>query len=437
MVTISVVGKTPLVGSVKVHGAKNAATKIFIASLLIEEPCLLDNVPELSDIWALEIVLQALGAEISSPAPHQRCVSAPHRLRSVLQYHPFLSTGLMAVVAAPVLHRMGRAMIPRLPGGDPIRDHSIDFHLDVYRSLGASVHTDSRYYVLECSRLKGANIALPFPSVTATECALIASVLSSGLTRISNAAVEPEVLDLVGFLVRAGAVIYRSGERCFEVTGVERLRGTAHHILPDRVAAASWAVAGAASGGEIRVDGIQPSDLSGFLEVYCGSGGALEHYAGGTKFFREGRPSLSYLETGPYPLFSTDWHPAIVLLRATSGGTFNLHETIFPGRLGYLHELRKLRVDISPHSGPESMRCCGWGRLEVDHWVQVRGGSPLYGSTRLSAIDIRGAFAIVLAAIIADGASIIDGIEILRRGYENPLTTFRQLGARIEHMAQP
>jgi UDP-N-acetylglucosamine 1-carboxyvinyltransferase len=316
------------------------------------------------------------------------------------------------------LHRTGEAVVAA-PGGCAIGPRPVDFHLNVLRAFGA--HDDHRDGMirLRADRLRGARIELPFPSVGATEQFLFAAVLADGDSELANAAIEPEILDLISVLQKMGALISVEPNRTIRITGVDQLGGFEHQVIGDRLEAASWASLALATGGRLTVRGVAQQDLSTFLNVYRRAGGDFTIDAEGkTISFRRARRMLRplALETDVHPGFMTDWQSPFVTALTQAEGVSVIHETVYEDRLGYTEALRTLGAQIQVFTECLGPTRCRFGAANHRHSAVVVGPTKLHGA-ELVVPDLRAGFSYVIAAAAADGESVIHGVGLLDRGY--------------------
>lgn len=429
MATFHITGGTPLTGRTRVAGAKNAATKLMVATLLTDEPCRLENCPQLGDTEITSELLTAIGATVEweqgtlhvhTPVVKTTTVPALSRKNRI----PILAL-------APLLHRGQHAQVPVL-GGDRIGPRPVNFHLDALRAMGAVVSEGEGAYVAQAASLRGANIHLPFPSVGATETILFAGVLAHGHTRVENAAVEPEVLELVMFLQRMGASIHLGANRVIEIDGVRKLHGAAMRISADRNEVVSFASAAIGTGGDIFVEGAEQFHLVTYLTVVQKLGGAFDVRPDGIRFWRRDALRPVDLSTDTHPGFMTDWQQPTVTLLTQANGTSHIHETIYEDRFGYTTELVRMGADITVTESCADVSC-RFRDQHAKHFATVQGPTSLRAAT-LAIPDIRAGMAHVVAALIADGTSTLTGIEHLDRGYVHLEDRLRQLGAQIARL---
>lgn len=282
-------GGSPLRGEVKVSGAKNSITKLMVMSMLTSEPCLFENAPRIGDSLITQEICEALGARFSEPGDHVLHIETPEIIRSDVPQELGTRNRLAIMMLAPLLHRTGEAIIPVAAGGDRIGPRPVDFHLEGYRKMGAHVEIRGDAYHVTCDRLIGAEIELPFPSVTTTENLLLAATLAKGRTFIRNAAIEPEIMDMMMCLQKMGAIIDYSADRTLVIEGVESLSGTTHTLMPDRIVAASLACAAVATRGDVFVSGARQADMITFLNTLRRVGGKFEVQDDGIRFITAAR----------------------------------------------------------------------------------------------------------------------------------------------------
>jgi UDP-N-acetylglucosamine 1-carboxyvinyltransferase len=428
-------GGKPLRGTVSVSGAKNAATKMLVASLLTEEPCTLHNVPRIGDVTITESLLRAIGAEMNWLPDHPAAVAI--RTANISNHAPPQELGRMNRLAVltlgPMLHRCGQAAIPA-PGGDKIGPRPINFHIEGLMQMGAEVTFRDGCFYAKASRLKGATIRLPFPSVGTTESLLMAASLAKGVTIIENAAIEPEIMDLIKFLQKMGAIIELKVDRKIVVEGVDRLRGATHRILPDRLEAVSLAIAAYLTKGDVRLLGANQDHLLTFLNTLYRIGLDFSVEDDAIRFFGADCPPRPIaIETDVHPGFMTDWQQPFTVLLTQARGMSVVHETIYEDRFGYTQELNRMGADIGLYTKCLGEMACRFREKDYFHSCIVRGPTALAGA-ELTIPDIRAGCSYILAALSAQGASTLTGIEHIERGYERLPEKLRMLGARIEKL---
>lgn len=427
-------GDKPLAGEVAVCGSKNAATKMMVASLLTDKPCTLDNIPLSQDVAITMELCGRVGGQVVSGTDHSCTIETREILNTSLtelsrrNRIPILAVG-------PLLHRRGEAEVPFL-GGDPIGHRPIDFHLEALANMGATVERRAASYYVTCDRLHGAEIILAFPSVGATETVLLAASLAEGETVILNAAVEPEALALAEMLKAMGAVIsYDVQARRIDISGVARLNGVRARVIPDRNEAVSFAAAALATGGEILIRGAEAPHLEAFLRQAREIGGSVQWEADGglrAKGAAYYRPTA--IETAPHPGFMTDWQQPFSILLTKARGTSIIHETVYEDRLGYLKDLMRMGADIAVSDECTAAPPCRFAGRTFNHSARISGPARLRGG-EMEMLDIRAGMAHVIAALAAEGESVISGVEHIDRGYERIDERLRGLGAEIRRIA--
>lgn len=431
MSTWIIKGGTPLHGEVQLTGAKNSITKLMVLSMLTKEPCSFSNAPQIGDSQITQAICEALGARFTLTAPHQLQIHTPTISTSVVPAELGSRNRLAIMMAPPLLHRTGRAAIPIAAGGDRIGQRPVDFHLEGYRKMGAQIELKNDFYEIHCDFLHGAEIVLPFPSVTSTENLLLAAVLAKGRTFIRNAAIEPEIMDLVMCLQKMGAIIDYNTDRTLVVDGVKSLCGVSHEVMPDRIVAASMACAAVATQGDVLVRGARQADLVTFLNTLRRMGGKFDILPEGIRFYSNGPLSSIAVETSVHPGFMTDWQPPFVLLLTQAHGMSVVHETVFESRFGYITELQKMGADIALYDSCLGGQTCRFRFTNYPHSCVIKGPSVLHGG-QISVPDLRAGFTYLLAAILAKGESTISGVEHIERGYEGLKNSLKSLGAIIQ-----
>jgi UDP-N-acetylglucosamine 1-carboxyvinyltransferase len=434
MTTMSVRGGRPLEGTVAVRGAKNLVSKAMVAAVLGTTPSRLRNVPDVSDVRIVSSLLALHGVAVGpgdepgeiimDPADVERADVADINAHAGSSRIPILLCG-------PLLHRLGRAFIPDL-GGCRIGDRPIDFHLDALRGFGAIVDKAADgLHLTAPGGLRGTKIALPYPSVGATEQTLLTAVCAKGVTELSNAAVEPEIMDLIAILQKMGAIIEVSTDRVIRVTGVDELRGYTHRALPDRIEAASWACAALATGGHVTVDGARQADMMTFLNVFRRVGGEFAIDDAGITFWHPGGQLHAIaLETHVHPGFMTDWQQPLAVALTQASGLSILHETVYENRMGFAAALSAMGATIQLYPECLGGLPCRFGQRNFVHSAVISGPSKLYAA-ELEIPDLRGGFSYLIAALAADGTSTVHGVDIINRGYENFEHKLAQLGAEV------
>lgn len=433
--TITFDGGQPLKGKVLVRGAKNFVTKAMVAALLGDSPSVLRNVPDISDVRIVAGLLGVHGVTISHDVESGEVHLDPTAVKSAhmaeINAHAG-SSRIPILFCGPLLHQLGEAFIPDL-GGCRIGDRPIDFHLSALRSFGAVVDKlPDGIHLTAPNGLIGAKINLDYPSVGATEQVLLTAVRAQGLTELSNAAIEPEIMDLINVLQKMGAIISVDADRVIRIEGVPNLHGYDHKSLFDRNEAASWAAAALATNGDIFVEGARQPEMLTFLNVYRKCGGKFEIFDDGIRFYHPGEAlSPVVIETDVHPGFMTDWQQPLVVALTQATGVSIVHETVYEQRFGFTEALVKMGATIELHRECLGGQKCRFGQRNFVHSAVISGPSHLTGAD-IEVPDLRGGFSHLIAALMAQGKSRVSNVGIIARGYENFLDKLRSLGAVFE-----
>lgn len=425
-----IAGGKKLQGEIKAAGAKNAATKMMIASVLTAEPVVLENFPDIGDAKITEELCRSIGSKIEKSGNilkiqtpkivNSKVVSLSRRNRI-----PILALG-------PLLVRTGEAEVPIL-GGDKIGPRPVDIHINALTAMGAEIEVLSDRYIARAKNgLRGAKISLRYPSVGATENTLLAAVLAKGKTVIQNAAIEPEIIDLIKLLQKMGAIIELGTNRTIYIDGVNSLRGARHRILPDRNEVVSFACLAVATGGRILVREARQEDMITFLNTLRRLGGEYEVVDEGIIFYRVASSPLraANIETDTHPGFMTDWQQPLAVLLSQADGVSNIHETVYEDRFAYAQDLNLMGADIKVETQCLGEINCRFKEKNCHHSAVINGAKKLRASN-LMVRDLRSGIAHVIAALTANGESVIDGIEEIDRGYERIDERLKKLGADI------
>ncbi|MCS6559132.1 UDP-N-acetylglucosamine 1-carboxyvinyltransferase [Curtobacterium flaccumfaciens] len=427
-------GGKPLVGRIEVRGAKNLATKAMVASLLGDTPSILRDVPDISDVKVVRGLLEVHGVRITDPARGELILD-PSRVESAhfaeIDAHAG-SSRIPILFCGPLLHKLGEAFIPDL-GGCRIGDRPIDFHLDALRAMGAVVDKQvNGIHLTAPDGLKGASIELPYPSVGATEQVLLSATLAKGVTELRNAAIEPEIMDLIAILQKMGAIVSVEPNRVIFIEGVESLRGYTHRAINDRNEAASWASAALATNGDIFVEGANQQELMTFLNVFRKVGGGFDIQEDGVRFYRELdtlKPVV--IETDVHPGFMTDWQQPLVVALTQADGQSIVHETVYENRFGFTDALNEMGADIVVHKEGLPGHDRRVARRPFEQAAVITGPTKLHAAN-VRVPDLRGGFSHLIAALTADGESHITNVGIISRGYEHFIPKLRKLGADFD-----
>ena len=408
-------GGAPLVGTVRLAGAKNSVLKLMAASLLADGEVVLSAVPDITDVPVMGAVLAGLGVDVTHDADAGTCRLAVVESTAIRPPRDAV-TRIRASVSClgPLVARRGAAELA-LPGGDRIGARSIDLHLAGLAAMGAVVERADDEVAVRAPRLHGARITLDFPSVGATENLIMAATLAEGRTVIDNAAREPEIADLCHMLVAMGAHVSGIGTPTVTIHGVERLSGVQWETCPDRIEAGTYLIAAALTGGSVRVERVRADDLTLPLRKLSDAGASVSVEGDAITVMRTSGP-LNPVDvvTLPYPGFPTDLQPQMMVLLTQADGMSRCTENVFESRFSFVDQLRRMGADI-----------------DVDgHHAMLSGPTRLHGAT-LAGLDVRAAAAGVLAGLVADGETIVHDVHHIDRGYAHFVERLRSLGADV------
>ncbi len=419
MDSIVVTGNGPLTGEIPIAGAKNACLALMPATLLSEEPLILTNAPRLSDIETMTVLLQSLGADAASLQNGQVLAMSSHDLTSTrADYDIVRKMRASNLVLGPLLARAGHAEVS-LPGGCAIGARPMDIHIDGLEKLGAEIELKDGYlHAKAAGGLKGAVIDLAFPSVGATENLLMAATLAKGTTVITNAAREPEIVDLARCLRAMGAQIEGDGSDRIEIQGVDRLGGATHRVVTDRIELGTYMLAPAIAGGDVECLGGRLELVQSFVDKLDEAGVSVEETARGLRVRHHGGPVKAVdVTTEVFPGFPTDLQAQMMALLTTASGVSTLHETIFENRFMHAPELIRMGAEIEVQGG--TARVTGVDRLK---------GAPVM------ATDLRASVSLILAGLAAEGETVVSRVYHLDRGYEHVVGKLSGVGAKIERV---
>ncbi len=429
--TFIIKGGRPLSGVTDVRGSKNTATKMMIASLLTDEPCVIENTPFSADVDITREICESIGSEVAFEDGH-RCRIETGEIKTSVVSELSRRNRIPILALGPLLHRRGFAEVPVL-GGCPIGHRPINFHVEALTKMGVRIERRTNSYYAEAERIRGAEIEFLYPSVGATENVILCAVLAEGRTILRNAAVEPEILNLTEMLNAMGARISCDAKRReMVIDGVTRLRGITVRVMPDRNEIVSFASAALATGGDILVRGAGDSHLQMFLGSIRGIGGAFVVEEDGIRFKGSGPYKGVEIETAPHPGFMTDWQQPFCVLLTQAEGPSIIHETVYEDRFGYVRDLKRMGADIDVSRDCPGARCRFFGQT-FNHSVRINGPRTLRGA-EIAMTDIRAGIALVIAALAAEGKSVITGVEHIDRGYEKIDERLRALGADIKRL---
>jgi UDP-N-acetylglucosamine 1-carboxyvinyltransferase len=414
-------GGEPLLGTIRVSGAKNAALPCMAAALLTDEPVILENIPQVRDIETTRNLLAAMGAEVElgyGRAQHRTTIHCKTLAAPEASYELVKTMRASTLVLGPLVARCGHARVS-LPGGCAIGSRPIDLHIKGLERLGAKITQDHGYVEATTQRLKGAELVFDKITVTGTEDLLMAATLAEGETIMRNCAREPEVADLAALLNKMGAKIEGAGTSTIRVQGVTKLHGARHRIIPDRIEAGTFIIAAVLTAGDLNITGCDPQHLGALMAKLAEVGVKSRQNSDSVRVMGDNPLTASDMVTEEYPGFPTDMQAQFMALATQAEGTSIITENIFENRFMHAQELTRMGANIKIE-----------GRRAI-----VRGRSPLSAAAVLAS-DLRASASLVLAALVADGETIIDRVYHLDRGYENIEEKLRGVGAQIRRIGE-
>jgi len=410
-------GGRPLTGSIRISGAKNAALPIMVAALLTDEPLIVSNVPHLNDVTTTMELMGRMGVELMIDESMNIEINAAPIKEFIAPYDLVKTMRASILVLGPLLARHGRAVVS-LPGGCAIGTRPVDLHIRALEAMGAEIEVEGGYIRARTDGLKGAKLCMDMITVTGTENIMMAATLAEGRTIIENAAREPEVTDLADCLISMGARIEGAGTDMIVIDGVERLHGTHHRVLPDRIETGTYLVAALITGGKVMLRDTGPDLLDAVLSKLREAGASIETGKDWISLDMTGRrPKAVDLRTAPYPAFPTDMQAQFTVLNAISSGIGKITETVFENRFMHVPELQRMGSNLS---------------LE-GNTIIVQGVERLHGAP-VMATDLRASACLVLAGLVAKGQTLVDRIYHIDRGYECIEEKLAQLGADIHRV---
>lgn len=431
-------GGNPLVGEVKAAGAKNAMTKLLVASLLSDKRCIFYNVPNIGDVEVTVALCQEIGMQVSwdKEAGILECQTKELKTSYVPQRFSG-SNRIPILMIGALLGRTEEDIIIPTVGGCKIGTRSVEFHIEALRQLGASIELrnmkrESAYFAHAHNGLHGAIINLPYPSVGATENTILAAVTARGTTIIKNAAIEPEIVDLILFLQKLGAHVTLDVDRTIRIQGTRKFYEVEHTVLYDRIEAASFGMAAIGTKGRVFVKGAEHLNMITFLNKLRELGGGFSVKKDGIEFYYDGPLQGGlHLETDVHPGFMTDWQPPFAVLLTQAAGSSIVHETVYENRFGFTDTLRDMGADICLFKQCLGGKNCRFMSHTFYHSIAVKGMTPLSGK-KIAIPDLRAGFAYLMASLIAHDESELTGLQFLDRGYENLVPKLMALGADVE-----
>jgi UDP-N-acetylglucosamine 1-carboxyvinyltransferase len=411
--TLCIEGGIPLEGKTRVHGSKNAALPILAASILADGEHVIEEVPQLIDISVMLKILESLGVRavhsghiVQLDTRQLTTYKVPESLMGQMRSSIFLM--------GPLVARTGEAIIYR-PGGCTIGTRGINLHLDGLRRLGVEIEQREGMIYCRAKRLTGAKIVLDYPSVGATENIMMAATRAKGITRIVNAAREPEIEDLQKFLNAMGARVHGAGSNEIVIEGVDTLHSAHHHVIPDRIVAGTLCTAAAITCGDVALCGVNPDHLEAVTEALTRCGVEIQYAKDVIRIIGRNRPkAIDKITTSPHPGFPTDMQPQLMAYLSIADGTSIITETVFDGRFRHVNELQRMGAQI-----------------HVDYHTAIIRGIPRLSGAKVKATDLRAGAALVLSGLAAEGRTVIDNVHQIDRGYEKIEQILTKLGARI------
>lgn len=437
MDVLKIQGGTPLQGVVKVSGAKNAMTKLLVASLLSDKKCYFSNVPNIADVEVTVSLCQEIGMHVEWDRKEGTMEVITKELTTSYVPQRFSGSNRIPILLiGALLGRTDQEIIVPTIGGCSIGQRPVDFHIEALQKLGAIIEyrqmkQEGAYFAHAHQGLKGTVIHLPYPSVGATENSILAAVRAKGTTIIKNSAIEPEVIELILFLQKLGSIITLEADRTIRIQGVNAFYESSHEVISDRIEAASWAMAAVSSKGRIFVEGAQHAHMITFLNKIREVGGRFNIKKEGIEFFYE-KPLQGglHVETDVHPGFMTDWQQPFVVLLTQAHGVSVVHETVYENRFGYVETLREMGADATLFKQCLGGVTCRFASKNFLHSVIVKGPTPLIGR-EICIPDLRAGFAYIMAAVIASETSFISGLSFLARGYGDIFDKLESLGANL------
>lgn len=437
MEVLKIKGGKPLSGKIVATGAKNAMTKLLVASLLSDKKCTFYNVPNIGDVEITANLCREIGSEIKWDKTAKILEIYTPELKTCYVPQKYSGSNRIPILMiGALLGRTDQDIIVPAIGGDLIGARPVDLHINALQKLGARIEyremkKEGAYFAQAHQGLKGAIITLNYPSVGATENTILAAVRAKGTTLIRNAAIEPEIIDLILFLQKLGANIMVDVDRTIRIHGINQFNEVEHTVLADRNEVASYAVAAISTKGRVLIEGAEHLNMIAFLNKLREMGGGFEIKKNGIEFFyeKELRGGV-HLETDVHPGFMTDWQQPFVVLMTQAQGVSVIHETVYENRFGYTRTLKEMGADIELFTHCLGGKQCRFASSDHHHSLVVKGATPLKAKD-ISIPDLRAGFAYVMAALLAPDVSTISNVDFLDRGYEDLVNKLTSLGADI------
>ncbi len=424
-------GGHQLEGTITIQSAKNAISKQLVASVLTNEPCILENVPRITEVDGVLAMLGELGTSYEWLDDSTLLVQTPDIEANLvpLEYSGF--NRIPILMLGPLVHRAGSVTVP-VVGGDDIGSRPVNFHTKALQDMGVEIINDASSYTARSGQITGTMIELPYPSVGATENIILTATLAKGTTVIKNAAIEPEIIDTILFLQKMGALIRVDVDRKIIIEGVDKLHGARHRPIIDRIEAASYAALALATDGNITIRNAQQQHMITFLNALRKVGGGFKVTDEGIAFFRE-KDELSpiHIESDVHPGFMTDWQQPFVVMLTQAEGVSIIHETVYENRFGYTDALRDMGATIDLTTACLGSKPCRYKDRDHLHSAIIRGKTPLHGIDVVIP-DLRAGFAYMIAGLVAEGETILSNVHYMERGYANLPDKLGGIGARLK-----
>ncbi len=432
-----ITGGKKLTGTTQVSGAKNVALKALVAACLTNEKIVIENVPLISDLFTMVDIIEELGGSVKKD-DHRLIVNLPNFSKTKIDLENSAEIRTSALFMSPLLARMKEAIIPN-PGGCRIGARPIDRTVEGLKAMGVEIEyrsSDGYFYMKAPNGLTGADYTFKKSTHTGTETLLMAAVLAKGVTTLRNAAEEPEIDELISFLNKMGAKIKKIDKRTIEITGVSKLKGATFQIGPDRNEAVTLAIAAIITKGNIFIENIKKTDILEFVNKLEVIGGGVEIKDNGIRFFYKGQVTATDIETWVYPGFMTDWQAPWAVLMTQAIGTSIIHERVYESRFSYVRELQKMGAEIELFN-PEVESSEEFYNFNIEddkkdnkHAAKITGPTNLHNAV-VTITDLRAGATLVLAALAAEGESVILEVHHLDRGYEKFEDRLNNLGAEV------
>lgn len=440
---LKIKGGVPLKGHVKAAGAKNVISKLLVASLLTNKRCIFHNVPNILEVEITVDLCREIGSDILWDKNTKTIEIITKELKTSYIPHRFCGANRIPILMiGALLGRTDESIIVPTVGGDKIGKRPVDFHVQSLEKMGAVIEyremkKEGAYFAQAHSGLDGAIITLPFPSVGATENTILAATKARGTTVIKNAAIEPEIIDLILFLQKLGVVISVDVDRTIRIQETHQFYEVEHTVMTDRIEAASLGMVAISTQGRVFVEGARHEHMITFLNKLREIDAGFEVKENGIEFFYKGplKGGL-HVETDVHPGFMTDWQQPFVVLMTQTHGSSVFHETVYENRFGYTKTLKEMGADIELFTQCLGNKDCRFASQDFDHSIIVKGPTPLRGK-EITIPDLRAGFAYVMAALLAPEESIISGVAYLDRGYEYLVDKLTSLGADVQRISLP